>query len=204
VVIAGGGPAGLACAEVLARAGRSVAVLESGHEIGSPIRTSGGSFIEELAALGIPERLYHPISRGRFLSPGNAAAFEFAAPRMCVIDVRGVFQYLAERAIAAGAEVHLKTPAVGPILNAGAVVGVRTPRRKCSTRALGLWRRHSGATASFRADLSASAKRLILLPSDCRPMKDTPKDTPQLAQQPSVTALRLWVCWEPRTPFRKH
>jgi digeranylgeranylglycerophospholipid reductase len=127
-VIAGGGPAGLACAEVLARAGRAVVVLEQGHEIGSPIRTSGGSFIDELDTLGIPPHLYHPISRGRFLSPHNSAAFDFGTPRMCVIDVRGVFQYLAERAIEAGAHVHLRTPAVAPITDGASVVGVRTPQ----------------------------------------------------------------------------
>ena len=77
MIIAGGGPAGLSAAAALARAGRSVTVLEQNHEIGSPIRTSGGSFIEELEALGIPARLYHPISRVRFLSPRNSAVFEY-------------------------------------------------------------------------------------------------------------------------------
>src|SRR5580698_976651 len=105
VVIAGAGPAGLSAAETLARAGRAVTVLEQNHEIGSPIRTSGGSFIEEMEALGIPARLYHAISRVRFLSPGNAAMFEYPVARLCVLDVRGTFQYLAERAIEAGARV---------------------------------------------------------------------------------------------------
>ena len=42
IIIAGGGPAGLSAAEVAARRGISVVVLEQNHEIGSPIRTSGG------------------------------------------------------------------------------------------------------------------------------------------------------------------
>jgi digeranylgeranylglycerophospholipid reductase len=62
-IIAGGGPAGLSAAAALARRGCSALVLEQGHEIGSPIRTSGGSFISELTALGIPADLYHPSSR---------------------------------------------------------------------------------------------------------------------------------------------
>lgn len=32
--------------------------MRAGMEIGSPTRTSGGSFIVELKALGIPEHLY--------------------------------------------------------------------------------------------------------------------------------------------------
>jgi digeranylgeranylglycerophospholipid reductase len=126
VVIAGGGPAGLSAAEVLARHGCAVTVLEQNREIGSPIRTSGGSFIEEMAALGIPANLYHPISRVRFLSPNNSAGFDYPVARLCILDVRGAFQYLAERAVAAGAEIRLSTRAVTPIVEGGFVRGVRT------------------------------------------------------------------------------
>ena len=115
----------MAAAETLARHGCATLVLEQNHEIGSPIRTSGGSFIDELAALGIPSGLYHPISRVRFLSPGNAAVYEFPQPRMCVIDVRGVFQFLAERAVAAGAHLRLGVKAGAPIIENGVVAGVR-------------------------------------------------------------------------------
>jgi len=135
-VVAGAGPAGLAAAETLARRGRSVMVLEQNHEIGSPIRTSGGSFIDELDALGIPSRLYHPISRVRFISPNNSAAFEYSKPALCVIDVRAVFQFLAERAIEAGARIRLATAATAPILDGGAVTGVRTRDAEFSCRVL--------------------------------------------------------------------
>ncbi len=92
-IVAGAGPAGLSAAEAIARRGHTVLVLEQSHEIGSPIRTSGGSFVCEMEALGIPSRLYHPISRIRFLSAHNSATFEYAVPVFCVIDVRGVFQH---------------------------------------------------------------------------------------------------------------
>jgi len=126
VIIAGGGPAGLSAAEVLGRRGRSVLVLERNHEIGSPIRTSGGSFIDEMEALGIPARLYHPISRVRFLSPNNAANYEYRRPEVCVMDVRGVFQFLAGRATEAGARIQLGMAAIGPVLDGEAVTGVST------------------------------------------------------------------------------
>jgi len=135
-VVAGGGPAGLSAAEILARRGHSVILLEQNHEIGSPIRTSGGSFIDELDALGIPERLYHPIFRVIFRSPANSAVFEFARPRLCVIDVRGVFQFLAERAIAAGASLRLSAAAVAPVMEGNTVIGVRTRDAEIPCRVL--------------------------------------------------------------------
>jgi digeranylgeranylglycerophospholipid reductase len=52
--------------------------------------------------------------------------FEWATPVMCVIDVRRVFQFLAGRAIAAGAAIRLATAAEGPELEDGRVTGVRT------------------------------------------------------------------------------
>ncbi len=125
VIIAGGGPAGLAAAETLARAGRVVTVLEQNDEIGSPIRTSGGSFLEEMEALGVPAHLYHPIRRVRFLAPNNVAVFDYPAPRFCVLDVRGTFQHLAERAIRAGAEVRLATRVEAPLVEDGVVRGVQ-------------------------------------------------------------------------------
>jgi digeranylgeranylglycerophospholipid reductase len=135
-VVAGAGPAGLAAAEALARRGRSVLVLEQNHEVGSPIRTSGGSFIDELEVLGIPDRLYHPISRVIFRSAANEASFDYPKPSLCVIDVRGVFQFLAERAAAAGASLRLATPAVAPILQNGRVEGVRTRDSEIPCRVL--------------------------------------------------------------------
>jgi digeranylgeranylglycerophospholipid reductase len=125
IIIAGAGPAGLAAAEVAARRGNSVLVLEQNHDIGSPVRTSGGSFIDELDALGIPSRLYHPISRLRFCTPHNQATYDYPTPRMCVIDVRGVFQFLAGRAIEAGAQIRLATQATNPLIKEGVVTGVK-------------------------------------------------------------------------------
>jgi digeranylgeranylglycerophospholipid reductase len=135
-IIAGAGPAGLSAAEALARRGHSVLVLEQNHEIGSPIRTSGGSFIDELDSLGIPPRLYHPVSRVRFLSPNNTASFEYTRPLLCIIDVRGVFQFLAARAIDAGAQIGLSTAALSPVLDGACVTGVRTAGGTLSCRVL--------------------------------------------------------------------
>jgi len=63
VLIVGGGPAGLAAAEAAANRGASVLVLERQNEIGYPVHTSGGSWVSDMQALGIPQHLYHPVSK---------------------------------------------------------------------------------------------------------------------------------------------
>ncbi len=105
VAIAGGGPAGLAAAFAAASRGVSVLLVEQNSEIGSPTRTSGGSFIQDLIELGIPRELLHPLHRLRFLSPNRSAVFEYPEAIGCVMDVRGVYQHLAMVAAEAGATI---------------------------------------------------------------------------------------------------
>ncbi len=57
IVVVGGGPAGLAAAGAAASQGVRVHILERHNEIGYPIHTSGGSWISDMQALSIPERL---------------------------------------------------------------------------------------------------------------------------------------------------
>jgi digeranylgeranylglycerophospholipid reductase len=125
VLIVGGGPAGLAAAETAAQGGARVVVLERQKEIGYPIHTSGGSWIPDMRALGIPATLYHPIRKVTFLSPNNACTFTYDTPVCCVMDVRGVYQHMAGRAVRAGATLRMASPVEGPILEGTRVVGVR-------------------------------------------------------------------------------
>ncbi len=124
VLVVGGGPAGLSAAEAAAKAGARVAVLERRKEIGYPVHTSGGSWVSDMRAIGIPADLYYPIRSVTFLSPHRSAQFDYADPVSCVLDVRGVYQFLAGRAISAGAEVHPNSPVEKPIIEEGRVVGV--------------------------------------------------------------------------------
>ena len=124
VLIVGGGPAGLSAAEAAAKAGARVAVLERQKEIGYPVHTSGGSWVSDMQALGIPSDLYHPIRHVTFLSPHRAMTFDYPNPVCCVMDVRGVYQHVAGRAVAAGAEIHPNSPVERPIVEGERVVGV--------------------------------------------------------------------------------
>jgi digeranylgeranylglycerophospholipid reductase len=123
-VVVGGGPAGLAAARSLAAGGCSVALFERGTAFGEPVRTSGGSFITPLRALGVPARLWQPVTRLRIGSPLQEHVFRYRRARMCVLDVRGLYQWLASRAAEAGAELHLRSPVTSVLHEDGRVAGV--------------------------------------------------------------------------------
>ncbi len=109
IVVVGGGPAGLKAARSAAAAGVSTLLLERGNEIGSPVRTSGGTWIEDMKRHGVPEHLYRPTTRVRIASPGREIQFDYDPPINCVLDVRGLYQQLAVEAFQAGADVRVKS-----------------------------------------------------------------------------------------------
>jgi len=125
VIIVGGGPAGLAAAEKIAQENRKVIVLEKNPQIGYPVHTTGGSWIRDMRVLGIPENLYHSVTRCRFISPNNEVVISYPHEEACVIDVRGVYQFLAKRATIAGAHIKLKTTVLDPIIQDNYVKGIK-------------------------------------------------------------------------------
>jgi digeranylgeranylglycerophospholipid reductase len=124
VLIVGGGPAGLTAAEAAAKQGVQTIVLERQNEIGYPVHTSGGSWVSDMKALAIPEHLYHPVTKVVFVSPHREVTLHYDPAAACVLDVRGLYQYLASRAIAAGAIVRVRHTVEQTILENGRVVGV--------------------------------------------------------------------------------
>ncbi len=124
VLIVGGGPAGLAAAEAAAKLNVRAVVLERQNEIGYPVHTSGGSWIRDMKALAIPEHLYHPISKVIFVSPHREVPLYYNPAVACVLDVRGVYQFLAGRAIAAGASIRMRHTVETTIVEDGRVQGV--------------------------------------------------------------------------------
>lgn len=124
VLIVGGGPAGLAAAEAAAKLGARALVLERQNEIGYPIHTSGGSWVSDMRALGIPEHLYHPIQKVYFISPQREVPLYYDPAVACVIDVRGVYQHLAGRAVTAGASIRVRHTVEQTLVEDGRVRGV--------------------------------------------------------------------------------
>jgi digeranylgeranylglycerophospholipid reductase len=124
VVIAGGGPAGLAAASTLALDGLDVLLVEREPEIGVPVHTSGGTAPATMARYEVPSNLYHPITQIRFRGPTEEAVFAYDDPVLAVIDVTGTYQFLADRATANGAKIITGVTARDPIVNDGVVSGL--------------------------------------------------------------------------------
>ncbi|MGZ4619190.1 MAG: NAD(P)/FAD-dependent oxidoreductase [Frankiaceae bacterium] len=106
VVVVGGGPAGLVTAATVATGGRRAVVVEREQTIGRPVHTSGGTTLGTVRSLGVPRQLYHPLTAVQFFSRRHRASFAFSEPALCMLDVTGVYQFLARRAQDAGAEVR--------------------------------------------------------------------------------------------------
>lgn len=124
IVVAGGGPAGLSAAQVAAAQGLRVLLVEKHAEIGSPTRTSGGSFIADLVALGVPPHLYHPVRHCHVFGPSTRARFSYKRSIGCVVNVRALYQYLAEQAVSSGAELRVQSQVLNLVRDGGAVRGV--------------------------------------------------------------------------------
>lgn len=95
VLIVGGGPAGLSVASHLAP-GISSIVVHQDAEIGKPVRTSGGSFLRDVQALGIPPHLYQVIDQLDFYADSEQASFRIENDKMVVLEITGLYRYLAD------------------------------------------------------------------------------------------------------------
>src|SRR6266700_739763 len=144
VLIVGGGPAGLAAGEAAAKQGVRTLILERQHEIGYPIHTSGGTWVSDMQALNIPRALYHPINKVVFVSPQREVPLSYLPAVACVVDVRGLYQHLAARAIAAGATLRVRHTVEQTLLEQGRVCGVTA-------------KNHVSERVTLRADVTIDA-----------------------------------------------
>ncbi len=109
IAIIGAGPAGSAAAYHLARANQDVTVFEEHAVVGNPIQCSGVITPALDAVLSrIPKDiLVNKIKRVRFYAP-NQSFFDVPIKEDYVFDRAKLDQYLAQRAVDAGAKIKLQ------------------------------------------------------------------------------------------------
>ena len=123
VLIVGGGPAGLLAATAAASNGANTLLIESEQKIGEPVHTSGATAVRTMLDFDIPARYYHPINRWRISSPLNSAVFNQTEPWGCIVDVAGMYQYLAAQAELQGAKILTGVKALQPTVSNERVIG---------------------------------------------------------------------------------
>jgi digeranylgeranylglycerophospholipid reductase len=128
LVVIGAGPAGSTAARTAAEAGLSVLLVEKRQEIGSPVRCAEGIGHGQLTAFIAPDpRWISTEVTGAQLTVhgGNdVETLQAEGGRGYVLERRVFDRVLAEEAARAGAEVRVKTAAVGLVCEEGAVRGV--------------------------------------------------------------------------------
>lgn len=124
IIIVGAGPAGLSTAKAVSEKGLRCLVLDKSREIGFPVRTSGGSWIQDMLDLKIPETCYNPVSEVSFVAPTEKATLSFDKPVACILDVTELNRFLACRAKHFGTELLLESQVNDVLIEEGFVTGV--------------------------------------------------------------------------------
>jgi digeranylgeranylglycerophospholipid reductase len=109
ILVVGGGPAGLSAARAVAAAGRETLLVERQPTVGEHVRTSGVTALETTERLGAPAELRHEVERVRFRTREDEVVVDLERRRLCVLDVRSFYRWLARQAEDAGARVETNT-----------------------------------------------------------------------------------------------
>jgi len=131
VLVVGAGPAGAMTAKWAAKRGARVLMIEKRQEIGSPVRCGEGMSKEWLTEVGItPGRWINVEVEGARIYSPSEKVFEINEKHAgnevgYVVERDGFDKQLAIDAGNAGADVMLKTAAVGILKEGGQVVGVK-------------------------------------------------------------------------------
>ncbi|MEM4275079.1 MAG: NAD(P)/FAD-dependent oxidoreductase [Candidatus Nitrosocaldaceae archaeon] len=125
IIVVGAGPAGLSAAYAAASRGAKVLVIEKDDGIGINVRTSGATWVNDMKKFGIDKEFFNVIRRIKIYSPSNHAVINDEYERACILDVRRVYQYLAQKAIEKGAEIILKSNVDKCLRENNRVIGVK-------------------------------------------------------------------------------
>ncbi len=96
VLIVGGGPAGLSVASTLPDDVKTV-IVHQDREIGLPVRTSGGTWMEDVTRLGIPDTMYKPMRVTEVFSDKEHAAVSLGDTIPVILDTPKLYKWLAQQ-----------------------------------------------------------------------------------------------------------
>lgn len=96
VLVVGGGPAGLSTAAALPN-DVSCIVIHQDAEIGRPVRTSGGCWLQDAKRLRIPEEYYQIIDHLDIYSDHEDAKFEIKQNKLIVLNITDLYRWLARK-----------------------------------------------------------------------------------------------------------
>ena len=132
VIVVGAGPAGAVAARYAAEGGAEVVILEKRPEVGVPVRCGEGlapDFFREIGIETSPDWIRNRVKGARFISPEGhiwTIEGEYVSDEVGLVVDRDRFdKMLAEKAIKAGAKLHLNCRVTGVIMRDGVVSGVR-------------------------------------------------------------------------------
>src|SRR5438132_293983 len=132
VLVIGAGPTGSTAAKYAARGGADVLLVEKRSEIGTPVRCGEGvakRWLDEIGLAPSGEFICHEVEGARVIAPDGTALVvdETRAGNECgYVLERDLFdRYLAKEAAKAGAEILIKTSAVGLLRDDGQIIGAR-------------------------------------------------------------------------------
>lgn len=96
VLIVGGGPAGLSVASTLPDDVKTV-IVHQDQEIGLPVRTSGGSWMQDVKRLGIPDGMYQRIHRNEVFADNEQTVISMGDEVPVILDTARLYQWLAKQ-----------------------------------------------------------------------------------------------------------
>ena len=96
VLIVGGGPAGLSVAAALPDHVSTI-IVHQDAEIGKPVRTSGGCWLDDVERLGIPPEFYQVMHQLDVYSDNKEAHFQVKDNKLVVLNITDLYQWIARK-----------------------------------------------------------------------------------------------------------
>ncbi|MFA6530382.1 MAG: NAD(P)/FAD-dependent oxidoreductase [Candidatus Micrarchaeia archaeon] len=128
IIVIGGGPSGSTFSRIAAQAGLDVLVVDKRKEIGYPVRCGEGLGAREIIREGLelPKQVYStPIQGAKVVAPnGKSIVWKDEETKGWVLERKMFDKWLAELAVAKGAEFHVYTRALDYLKKDGKINGV--------------------------------------------------------------------------------